>query len=567
MKFKMLVFVCLSVLLVTMQPAMAQQVEYLEPKPLTEVVRIKARPVTSGKIRVPLITWGGDAATIFSLTDGIFKEEGLDVEIFVENNFPKQIETCLSGKSPYLRGTMGMINSAAEVFKNQGKDLVVIYQMTWSTGGDAMVVRSKKNLSNVKTVALQLYGPHMDYAANLFKNNGRLQDITFKWLRELTLPTYTTKKIVDPVSAFSNQTSLDAVMCIIPDALALTSGGTKGTGAAGSVKGSTILLSTKTASRIIADVYAVRKDYLDKHRSSVRKFVHALMRGEEELRDLLKNKKTEQAKYQQLMTKSAELLLGAPQATADVEALIADCEFVGYAGNLSFFTGKGTTRTLKKLKGEIQSAFIQLGLMSKNVALASVDWDYNKLAKGLKYATRIRAAKKKFDTKRVAAKIEKQIIVEPTTWADEGTLFKVEINFKPNQSDFPGEHYAEDFKKAIDIAQTYGGSLVIIEGHSDPLGILKARQKGRSQVELGMMEQQSKNLSLKRANSVRKSFLEYSKKRGLVLDASQFLAVGMGAKSPKFNPPRTKDEWDSNRRVVFRIKEVEAELDEFTPLN
>ncbi|MGA1826075.1 MAG: nitrate ABC transporter substrate-binding protein [bacterium] len=567
MRCNILILVCFVVFFVIVKPVMAQQVEYLEPKPLTEVIGIKAQPVSSGTIRVPLITWGGDTATIFSSLEGIFKEEGLDVELFVENNFTKQIETCLSGKSPYLRGTMGMINAAAEVFKKQGKDLVVIYQMTWSTGGDAMVVRPKKNLSNIKTIALQLYGPHMDYAANLFKNNGRLQDVTFKWLRELSLPTYTTKKIVDPVSAFSSQDSLDAVMCIIPDALALTSGGTEGTGAAGSVKGSAILLSTKTASRIIADVYAVRKDYLETDRNSVRKFVHALMRGEEELRDIVKNKKTAQTKYQQLLTKSAELLLGAPQATPDVEALIADCKFVGYAGNISFFTGKGTTRTLKTLTEEIQSSFIQLGLMGNKIALASADWDYNKMAQGLKYATDIPAAKKKFDTKKVAAKVEKQIIVEPTTWADDGTLFKVEINFLPNQSDFPATHYAEDFKKAIDIAQTYGGSLVVIEGHSDPLGILKARQKGRSQVELGMMEQQAKNLSLNRANSVRKSFLEYSKKRGLVLDDSQFLAVGMGVKSPKFNPPRTKDEWALNRRVVFRIKEVEAELDEFTPLN
>ena len=51
-------------------------------------------------------------------------------------------------------------------------------------------------------------------------------------------------------------------MAISPDALKLTSNGTVGTGSEGSVKGARMLLSTKTASRIIADVYAVRKDYL-----------------------------------------------------------------------------------------------------------------------------------------------------------------------------------------------------------------------------------------------------------------------------------------------------------------
>ena len=63
-------------------------------------------------------------------------------------------------------------------------------------------------------------------------------------------------------------------MAISPDALKLTSNGTVGTGAEGSVKGARMLLSTKTASRIIADVYAVRKDYFDTHRAEVQKFVH-----------------------------------------------------------------------------------------------------------------------------------------------------------------------------------------------------------------------------------------------------------------------------------------------------
>ena len=68
---------------------------------------------------------------------------------------------------------------------------------------------------------------------------------------------------------------------IIPDALALTSSGTIGTGAEDSVKGARILLSTKTANRIIADVYAVRSDYFESNRAEVEKFVQGLIQGEE----------------------------------------------------------------------------------------------------------------------------------------------------------------------------------------------------------------------------------------------------------------------------------------------
>ncbi|MCB1052392.1 MAG: ABC transporter substrate-binding protein [Acidobacteria bacterium] len=548
----------------------AQSPAYKTGQPLTDVVKTSKKPVASkGKLKVPLITWGGDVATIMGEKADLFKQEGLDVEVFVENNFPKQVEACLSGETPLLRGTLGMINSAAEVFQKNGLDLVVIYQMTWSNGGDAMVVRSAKKPGDLKgkSIALQLYGPHMDYAANIL-NSAKvpLDQVQFKWLEELTLPTFDTKgKTIDPVTAFINDSNLDATMCIIPDALALTSGGEVGTGSSGSVKGARILLSTKTASRVISDVYAVRSDYFDANKSQVEKLVHALMKSEEALSDLFANKAKRQSEYQQVMTRAADLLLGAPQAVPDIEALMGDCEFVGFEGNVSFFTGKGTTRNFDNLQKEIQSSFKAMGLMRQSVTMKNANWNYQSLAAGLKNVKEVPAAPK-FDAQKVVSKVEKKISVEPTTWAEEGTLFQIEINFGANQSDFTESQYANDYQKAIEIAETYGGSLIMIEGHSDPLGILKAKQNGTAQVEISQMEQQAKNLSLERADAVRKSFLSFCKKKGLRIDESQFVAIGMGITSPKFNPPRTKEEWEANRRVVFRIKQIEAELSEFSPL-
>ena len=358
------------------------------------------------------------------------------VELFVENNFPKQVEAVLAGRTPYLRGTMGMINAAAEVFEREGVPLTVIYQLTWSTGGDAMVVRSgiksPKNLKG-KTIALQLYGPHMDYVANIL-NSGKvkLSSVDFKWLSELTLPTFDTGgKTIDPVNAFLEDSDNDAVMAIIPDALNLTSGGAGGTGAAGSVKGAKILLSTKTASRVIADVYAVRSDYLKSNRGEVEKLVRALIKGQEDFSGLFAAKSSRRAEFQGLMSKAADLLLGSPQATPDVEALLGDCEFVGQSGNVGFFTGKGTTRTLKALNSEIQTSFAQMGLTKKKVTLASAGWDFGAIGSGTTTTAAAPAPKQRFDTKKVAAKIEQKIAVEPTSWAEEGTLFQIEINFEP----------------------------------------------------------------------------------------------------------------------------------------
>lgn len=553
----------------------SQNVNYLTPEPLSKIVNTSLKPVkSSSSLKVPLITWGGDVATILADMDGIFKDQGMNVSLFREDDFKKQVQMCLSGETPYIRGTMGMINAASDAFKNSGTELVVIYQLTWSVGGDAMVVRSGKKLNNMKTVALQLYGPHMDYASNLLEKSGRLNHIDFKWLSQLTISNLENGKIVDPVTAFQESSSVDAVMCIIPDALLLTSNGTIGTGSEGSVKGAKILLSTKTSSRIIADVYAVRKDYFDANKDKVQRFVKALMISEEKLSGIMKNKETNQAKYRQLMSKSADLLLGSSQFTSDAEALLGDCEFVGYNGNKSFFTGVGTTRNFKNLNKEIQKSFKSLGILTTATKVQNAGWDYSVFAGVLRNPTTSSKSKQRFDKKKVAKEVESQIMAEASNWEDDGTIFVVEIYFSPNQSEFSTSKYANDFAKALDIAETNSGALVIIEGHSDPLGILKEKKALRekkagykSKAEIGQMEQRAKSLSFERAEQVRDNFLKYCKAKGINIDDSQFIAVGIGTHSPKFNPPRTEDEWAANRRVVFRIKQIEAELDKFTPLD
>jgi len=390
------VFVSIIVLMSYFCATAQSQIDYLPLTPLKNQVSARVESVQTGRQTLPLISWGGDVATIYADMEGIFAQNGFNFELKMENDFSKQVEACISGETPYVRGTMGMITIAAEAMQRKGLDLVPIYQLTWSVGGDAMVVREHiKNPKDLKgqTIALQLYGPHMDYVANILSNAGvPLSSVTFKWLKELTIPTEDDGTIVDPYSAFLSDDSIDATMCISPDANALTSGGAVGDGSEGSVVGAKILLSTKTASRIICDVYAVRKDYLDSHRSQVQKFVHALMEGQERLQDLIKNKTNQQAKFNQVLSKSADLLLGAPQATEDVKGMITDCEFVGYDGNVKLFTGQGTKRTLKTISSEIQKSFQAMRLISSPITISTANWDYATLAQGLRYATLVPSA-------------------------------------------------------------------------------------------------------------------------------------------------------------------------------
>ena len=156
---------------------------------------------------------------------------------------------------------------------------------------------------------------------------------------------------------------------------------------------------------------------------------------------------------------------------------------------------------------------------------------------------------------------------------DDSGLFNFEVYFKPNQSEFSAHLYEEAFTRAIDLATTYGGAIITVEGHSDPLGYLKKRKGGESAVVLQRIRQAAKNLSLTRANAVRDSVISYAKKKGITLDSSQFAIVGHGIEKPANGTcgklpcaPSTEKEWLNNMRVEFRIVQVEAETSVFKPL-
>ena len=72
---------------------------------------------------------------------------------------------------------------------------------------------------------------------------------------------------------------------------------------------------------------------------------------------------------------------------------------------------------------------------------------------------------------------------------------------------------------------------------------------------------------MSRAISVRDSVIRFAESSGVPLDESQFSVVGHGIDQPKYPDPKTKEQWLSNMRVVFRIIQIEAEDEAFIPLD
>lgn len=550
----------------------AQAVDYIKIAPLSQVVKGSVGDVAvSDPVIAPIITWGGDIATIHANGDSVmpvvgseFSKQGLKIRLLRQDDFVKQIESYLSGETPYLRGTIGMLNQASDVLQQDPRTKpVIIHQLTWSVGGDALVVKgginNAKDLKG-KTIALQAYGPHVDYMLRILSDAGlSTKDVNIRWVKDLTGTEQT------PMAAFY-QNDIDAAFVIIPDALALTSGGSVGSGAEDSVKGAKILLSTKTASRIIADVYAVRADYFKAHRDKVEKFVRALMKATDSMRDIVKNKAAKQAEYQKMMRASALALLDSEQALADTEGMYHDAEFVGFDGNVQFLSSASFPRRVDVLNQEVQAGLAQLGLVKGDVRFAKADWNFALWRTG--EATKAPVAK--FDESKVASVVSQR---QKKGSLQQGELFHFEVYFAANQNNFSVDFYKYDFDKVINMASTYGGAVITVEGHSDPMGYLRKHKEGAPQLILGQIKQSAKNLSLSRAQAVRDNIIQYAGSKGISLDPSQFAVVGHGIAEPKSGicgnlpcAPKNEKEWRENMRVEFRVIQIEAEESVFKPL-
>jgi len=551
----------------------ARAVDYVQAPALATVVKTGVAACTGKEaLQLPIITWGGDIATVFAngnqaetARGSLFEKAGLKVRLAREDVLSKQLESYLACRTPFLRGTLGMLGQVAEVTERDPRtSMVLIYQLTWSAGGDALVVKGNVNQPadlRGKTIALQAYGPHIDYLARVLRDAGLgLKDVKLRWVKDLTGTNQSPR-------AALREPGIDAAMLIIPDALALTSGGKVGTGAEESVRGAKVLLSTKTANRVIADFYAVRADYLAANRAAVEKLVQAMLAANEQLAALFKKKGGNDPGYRAMIQGAARLLLDSPDAVPDTEAMYGDATFAGLAGNIAVYTDARNPRSLAILGKEVDEALIGAGLRTKPLPYAHAKWNFDALKGGLSSVAA--AESPRFNAPAVA-----QVATRRTQQGGlaEGQLFTFEVQFKPNQDAFTVAQYEKDFDRAVNLAATYGGAVITIEGHADPLAFLQRKKAGETEVVLGRIRQAAKNLSFTRANGVRDGLIKYGKDRGVVLDASQFVVVGHGIEKPKNGlcagdpcAPKNEPEWLANMRVEFRIIHVEAEASVFRP--
>jgi ABC-type nitrate/sulfonate/bicarbonate transport system substrate-binding protein/outer membrane protein OmpA-like peptidoglycan-associated protein len=592
---KRLAGICLALLCLT-APAWGQ-VELFSKKVGPVTIKDVAPLPETGAFEMPFILWGGDVATFhanggLSTKDGtIFAKQGLTLKLVPGDDFLKQVKDYVEGRSAFLRGTLSMLALASEVVgANEKTKPVVFLQMTWSRGDHMVARESLKTLNDLKgkKICLQNYGPHVGLLDDVLKTAGLTwKDITPVWVEDISGDK-------GPAETFRKDPSIDACFVISPDMQGLTGGLRKvGTGGGGTVKGAQVLVSTNELSRSIADVYACRKDFYDKHKDLIEKFAAGYLKACEDIKAMKpgKDNKGDPAAYKALC-KLAVDVYGKNDATkaavaneADADGLISDADFTGLQDNYIFFNKEKPDPIgfLAKMKSGLDLATSQ-GYASKRVEMLPHDLDFNKLKKMAELKEELSLNKKS----PFASELPPKSTLKP--------IYSFVINFDPDQSVFPAEKYAADFQKAVEQGKLYGNAIIEIRGHADGTnllaaivskGILKDGGGGKYTLKDGtsielkdvpkILDAVAKSdlpdkadykdaadqllkLSNERAEKVRQSVLSYAKDKGYTIDQNQMKSFGVGVAEPvSMVLPRKPDEQAKNRRVEFRISALVEE--------
>ncbi len=529
---------------------------------LAEVVTDPVRDCAAGwNSNMPLIAWGADGVVAYanggSLENdgGLLGEAGLPLSLSVVDSFEAQLKSYLACDTPYLRGTLGMLVAATPVTEFDPRtEQIVFFKHSFSAGDGIVAGEGISRIGDLagKRIAIQANGPHVDFVGRILADGGlSFEEVEIVWVEDLTGDG-------DTPSAALAEGRADAAAVILPDARFLTSGGAVGTGAEGSVRGSTILISTQEAASVIGDYIAVRADYFDANRDEIARMVNLFFRAEEEMRGFMADGgDARQTQMAQLM--ATEFLGGLP--TEEGVFLWQDAITDGWAGNAKHFGDLNEARRFDVLLDEVNIALRGAGRLAAPANLNTAEWDFTALVDGLSNLDDRQIAA--FDPEAAAAAVQK---LRRTGQLDANTKIDFEVYFEPDSTSFPIALYAQDFEEILRLASTYSGAIITVEGHSDPLHFLRREQAGAENAELRAIRTSTQNLSMDRAIAVVDALTVYSSDLGVRMNRDQFTVDGVGIASPRHNPPATEAEWRENMRVVFRVLTVQAEATTFSPL-
>lgn len=451
-------------------------------------------------ITVGVVTWGGYAGGQYfnegfkaSKNSRFYKEYGILVEFKLIDDFNDSRNAWKSGDIDLLWATADAFPTEAEGLKQFEPQ--IIFQSDWSRGGDAIVVR--KGISSVsdlkgKKIAVAPMTPSHTFLLNLF-NAGEV-DMKDVQIVEVA-------NAIDAADLFKKN-QVDAAVVWSPDDQDCIS----------KVEGSKILMSTKTANYIIADVFIAKKEYVEKNKEKLQKLVEGWMKGSAEINT------SEEAKK-----KAAKILAeGLNQPEDFCYSAITNARLCTYGDNVNFFNVNGN---YDGVTGE--DLYSNMSVMYSKVGYASNPTPWRSIAD----PDIVKAINLSGNQHQAESSTKFTVATEKEVQATSISTKKVKISFAT------GSYTLDDNAKYIidkefaEIAKSFSNARIRVEGNTDNVGNSKM----------------NKDLSYKRAQAVA-SYLQAE----FGFDANRFVIVGNGQDKPVADNS-TEEGRSQNRRTDFEL--------------
>lgn len=398
---------------------------------------------TSGEaIRIGVVTWPGYLGGEY-MNNGFtantecryFKEYGIQVEFVVMDDF-------LASRKAFENGEIDLLWCTADALPTElgingtmaMQSPKFIFQADWSRGGDAIVARQGiETVADLKdkTIAVAEGTPSHSLLIELLKTNS------------LTLEDVKVQFVADAIQAANlfKQQAVDAAVVWSPDDIDCIN----------KVTGSKILSSTKTATHIIADGFIAKAAYIEANKEKLQKLYEGWMVGAMELNT---NKNGARQKGAKILADKFQM------SESDALAAMENVRYVTHGDNLDFFgLGSKNAVTGDALYSKMAGVYTKLGNVQN--PLSWRDASDMSIIKSVN----LTGAGHESEPKVVFSEITEDIKTKK-----EFSNKKVTINFPVNSYTLSGDAKYTITKEFVDIAKTYQGARIRIEGNTDNTG-------------------------------------------------------------------------------------------------
>jgi NitT/TauT family transport system substrate-binding protein len=298
-------------------------------------------------IKVGVVTWGGYAGGQYfnegfkaSKNSRFYTEYGILVEFIVMDDFDASRAAWKADEVNVMWFTADAFPIEASSFTDYQPE--VFFQSDWSRGGDAIVVR--KGLNTVS----DLRGKKVSVAYGTPSNTFLLWMLEANNMTKKDVEMVPVNSAVDAAVMFKSG-QVDAAVVWSPDDEDCVK----------NIAGSKILISTKKATYIIADVFYAKKSYIDENEDKLVKLTEGWMRGAAEINSSEEN-----------LNKAAQILSdGLGQDYAYCLKAIKNTRLCTFGDNKGFFqiNGCNSCVTVEQLYTKMSKIYTDFDLIKGTV--------------------------------------------------------------------------------------------------------------------------------------------------------------------------------------------------------